>query len=371
MATNQFFPFATGAGALVLTNSQLQAMTALSTGFQEGPADPASVNSVWRQSASIAAMIAQFTADNQPSNVLDDGNIATLEAEFEAALKAYLIGQNIFLNAIPSTTWFVDAINGTDAIGKGLSSGTGAFKTISYAVTYISLFFSPTAVTINCTGAFTSGINVGSTLISSYNFVGSDVSTCSITSTNGDVTQGVCITFANGASGAVQGFTLNGTQGGIVAENAASVSVGSNNFNNCGVNGCMTSTRGSTLTAQSLTVGGTASITVSGTCGSVFNFYSGGFIQCGFTNSGGGTQKASIIFSSATVSNGVANGGAYGSLYFIPSNVTWTGYPTGAKYNISGSLINTSGSGTLWIPGGGGASGSGSAGTTTNGAIYS
>lgn len=88
MNTNDFLPFATGAGADVETAIAWAADPTLQQGFQNGTADPKQVNTVLRQATSIAAMIAQFTADYGSGNVLDNGNIATLEAQFTAALLA-------------------------------------------------------------------------------------------------------------------------------------------------------------------------------------------------------------------------------------------------------------------------------------------
>ena len=87
---NEYYPFGTGTGALVLTNAAYQALASRVSGFSDGVADPATLNVVWRQASVVAAMIAQFTADYGPSNVNDDGNVSTLENQFIAALSAAL-----------------------------------------------------------------------------------------------------------------------------------------------------------------------------------------------------------------------------------------------------------------------------------------
>lgn len=88
MATNDFQPFATGAGANVMTQADYLALAALTTGFQSGVGKSAQLNKVWRQAATIAAMIGQFIADKAVLDALDNGDIPTLEARFIAALNA-------------------------------------------------------------------------------------------------------------------------------------------------------------------------------------------------------------------------------------------------------------------------------------------
>lgn len=89
MATNDFLPFGTGAGANVLDQSAFAGLPARSTGFQSGVAFSAGFNKVWRQSAFVAAMIGQFTAD-YGGDALDNGDLPTFEAHFKAALAAWI-----------------------------------------------------------------------------------------------------------------------------------------------------------------------------------------------------------------------------------------------------------------------------------------
>ncbi|MFL9943747.1 hypothetical protein [Paraburkholderia graminis] len=89
MATNDFLPFANGGGANVLTQAQYAALTALlSGGYQSGVANSAQMNKTWRQSSIMAAVLGQFAADYSGNNSVDDGTIATLEANLVAAIRS-------------------------------------------------------------------------------------------------------------------------------------------------------------------------------------------------------------------------------------------------------------------------------------------
>ena len=89
MPTNQILPFATGGGANTLTPTAYAALTSLvSLGFQSGVAPSVQLNTVWRQSSFMAAVVAQMIADQSGDNVNDDGNLSVLEASLVKAIKA-------------------------------------------------------------------------------------------------------------------------------------------------------------------------------------------------------------------------------------------------------------------------------------------
>lgn len=85
--SNDFLPFATAGGANVLSQASYAALAAVATGYQSGVAQSAQLNKTWRQSSIIASMVAQFIVDQTGANAVDDGTIATLEANFIAALR--------------------------------------------------------------------------------------------------------------------------------------------------------------------------------------------------------------------------------------------------------------------------------------------
>lgn len=93
--TNDFVPFAIGAGANVESAAAWAAQSERQLGFQMGTARSALLNTAWRQSGFVAAMIGQFCADFGPGNVQDNGNLPQLESQFEAAILALIVGSNV------------------------------------------------------------------------------------------------------------------------------------------------------------------------------------------------------------------------------------------------------------------------------------
>lgn len=87
--SNDFLAFAIAAGANVRTPSGWAGDATLAQGIQAGVLPSISLNTALRQGTSVAAMLAQFTADYGPGNVQDNGNIPTLEAQFKAALAMF------------------------------------------------------------------------------------------------------------------------------------------------------------------------------------------------------------------------------------------------------------------------------------------
>ena len=84
---NQFFPFATAPGANVLTPSTWSAAVGRQTGAVAGLAKSVEANTAWRQSTVMASMLGDFIAQ-RGYDALDDGDLPTLRANFEAALGA-------------------------------------------------------------------------------------------------------------------------------------------------------------------------------------------------------------------------------------------------------------------------------------------
>jgi hypothetical protein len=87
MATNNFKPFAVGAGANVTAQADYEALAALVSGFTAGKASSAQVNKARRQSTALASVLAQFIANTTGNDVLDDGNTAIVPTNLIAVLK--------------------------------------------------------------------------------------------------------------------------------------------------------------------------------------------------------------------------------------------------------------------------------------------
>lgn len=87
MATNDFLPFAGGAGANTIDQATYASLPSRSTGFTAGVAQSAQLNKVWRQSSIIAAAVAQYIADLTGNNVVDDGTTSAITAGLEAIVR--------------------------------------------------------------------------------------------------------------------------------------------------------------------------------------------------------------------------------------------------------------------------------------------
>jgi len=88
MPTNDFLPFGSAVGANVSTQAEYAALAARSNGFSAGTAVSRQLNKAWRQSSVMAATLAQFIADQSGNDVLDDGNLATIQTNLGLAIKA-------------------------------------------------------------------------------------------------------------------------------------------------------------------------------------------------------------------------------------------------------------------------------------------
>ena len=83
---NEFKPFAAGTEANILDQSEYEQSESLKSGLRKGLARSQEVNKAIRQASSIAAAVAQFTADKSGEDMLDNGDINTLKQNFEMAI---------------------------------------------------------------------------------------------------------------------------------------------------------------------------------------------------------------------------------------------------------------------------------------------
>lgn len=128
MATNNFKPFATGAGANVTSQADYESLSALASGFQAGKASSAQINKALRQSSSMAAMLGQFIS-SAGMDAIDNGNAAVLLNNFLSALTNNLslgnaskrnVGSGV--NQVPDMGYFSNLLsdNGYQKLPGGL-----------------------------------------------------------------------------------------------------------------------------------------------------------------------------------------------------------------------------------------------------------
>lgn len=86
MPVNDFKAFATGEFANVLSQPEFEELEALGNGFQAGIARSEELNKVWRQASTIASVVASFMATKSGNDVLDNGDVTTLQATLLKAL---------------------------------------------------------------------------------------------------------------------------------------------------------------------------------------------------------------------------------------------------------------------------------------------
>ena len=88
MAINEFKPFAATAEANVQEQADYEQSEVIRAGFRTGLARSAEVNKAIRQASSIAAAVAEFTAEKSGKDMLDNGDIGLIRENFETALSA-------------------------------------------------------------------------------------------------------------------------------------------------------------------------------------------------------------------------------------------------------------------------------------------
>lgn len=124
MAKNEFLPFGTLANANVLSNDEYQVLPARISGFSSGVAKSEELNSVWRQASVIASVLAQFIADKTGQDVLDNGDLAALQASLNSAM--LIAGTGRLLNTLSfKTSGTYTPTPGTKRVRLTLTGGGG------------------------------------------------------------------------------------------------------------------------------------------------------------------------------------------------------------------------------------------------------
>jgi hypothetical protein len=350
--SNDFFPpFGTGSGANVLTPATWAVDPNRTAGFQNGIANPAEANTAWRQASFPAAMLAQFTADFGPGNVVDNGNLAAFEAQFEAALRSYLAG--FFSPLVPTPNWFVDGTNGTDAVGQGQTAGAGAFKTIPFAIATIQQFFSLGIVAVNIASGTYAPFTVSASGIGAWNFV--CASGVTIAAPSSSVNNGVAAQFDQGVVATISGAKFTSFGPNITCAGGQVMA-----------NGCNYTGPSSGSATSILVSSGQANIfgnsVYSGNGAGIFLCNSPGKLALGVV--AGGSSPAVPLTLSVTGTPAFSTACAEATdigLIFVNTGSTITGSATGTRFIAKNNgVIDTQGAGVNFFPGS-------VAGTNTNG----
>jgi len=158
MATNDFQVFAGGSGANVLSQSDWLALAALGSGFSAGVAQSAACNKAWRQSSTMAAVLAQLIVDITGQNATDDGTTSTLLANLKSAIRAQSLG------VVGSTRNLVMSIAAASASGS-LSADEIVVETALGGLRYCLTNFNKT-INLATTGA--GGMDTGTAPVSGF-----------------------------------------------------------------------------------------------------------------------------------------------------------------------------------------------------------
>lgn len=133
---NEILPFGLGAESNVMTQAEYEALAARSGGFSSGVAKSEQLNKVWRQSAFVASVLAQFIANRSEQDVLDDGDTANLLTSLELAIKTYA---NASLPAAStSIAGIAQLSNSTTSTSETLAATPKAVKTVNDAALKIA-----------------------------------------------------------------------------------------------------------------------------------------------------------------------------------------------------------------------------------------
>jgi len=341
LAVNNFQVFAGASGANVVTQSQYLAMTQLPTGFQTGIAQSNQVNKVLRQASIFAAMIAQFICDKTGQDAIDDGTIATLEANFIAAIQA--VGR-IKLTA-PLSLYVSPSGSDLNNTGLNISSPFQTIqKAVNVAVSAYDTQLQPITVNI-ANGTYANPVTITAPLFGGgiLNLSGNSAtpSTVIISSNNNHAIH--CTHAANVSISGISVQTTGSIVGvpsiGLLSDTNSNVNItGPMNFGGCAGNHIWAASGG--------TVGFTTSYSITG--GATAHYFA--------TTSGvilGPLSGTSVTLTgSPTFSNAFAASAQSGVIQVITGGTTFTGSAIGKRYSVSfAGQINTGGGGANYFPG--------------------
>ncbi len=370
---NEFLPFGTGGGANVMSQAAYGALAARLTGFVAGVAKSEELNKVWRQSAFVSAVLAQYITDHA-DDALDNGNVSTLLALLETAIRRqelnYVSAVGGSANVITATLAPVPA-NQAQLVGTPLRIRIATVNT------------GPVTLNVNGLGALAVVNNKGLALaagdlipdmVRDFMWDGTSYRLLSMVNSDLPFTGGATVYAGAGAGNFVVPATVTKIKirawaGGGGGGGALAVGAGAGGNGGAYAEGIYTVTPGQVI-PYSVGAGGAGG--PGGTVGSFGGNTTVGAITCGGGGAGGGGSGGS---GGSTGSSGNAAGGTIQNVSGYtgqPGNVfsgsAAQGGAGGSSYSSGACFVPVATTGALNGTGGGapGGGGSGAAGITGN-----
>lgn len=338
MPANNFLPYAPSASGLDILSQPAYAASATRTnGVSAGIASRALYNKAQRQASIIAAVVAQFIADNQPDDVIDDGTTATILAQFEAAL-----GNVTRINLTADTTFYVSSTGndstGTGAVGAPWATITHAYN---YLVNHVNLAgYTATIQVADSGSAYAPAVMTGRPIGNGDVIIRGNPTTPAnvvITATSANA-----FYLVGGASAYIRGFRVTATGAnndignGIYVNGAGSVAL----IENITFGACSTAWMSAASCGQVFVVG---DFTGAGNTEAALRSFAGGLIYmtpvvATFT----GTPAMGLGFALARVNGNVV----------VDAATTFSGAVTGSRYQATmGGAISTTTGNINFLPG--------------------
>jgi len=355
MPRSDFLPFATGAGANVMSQTDFANDPSTSAGYSAGIAQSSKVNKVWRQSSFVGAAIAQFIMNELGVDVLDNGVLSDFVNNYRSAMTALQAREVLWSD----TNFYVNSSTGNNS-NDGRSQNE-AWQTLQYASNYLidAVDFNGYLVTVNVADGTYAGVNVTSTPIGcnqgveSLRFIGNPGNPQNVIVSGANTPAFI---FQQGVHATLQGMTLRsptevgnvyGGGIGMAVLAGASIRVINNIFDACVLRHMHAVDSGTIWVAGNYTIASGAQQHVYTENGGRIYFgpWLGGSIPVSsITVTLIGTPNFSSAFAYSTLQSSI---GSHGSGY-----VTFSGAATGKRYHVERqAIIDGGGAGITHYPG--------------------
>jgi hypothetical protein len=356
--TNDFLPFATGAGANVENQASYASDPSTSAGFSAGIAQSQKLNKVWRQASFISAAMAQIVVNELGVDVLDDGDLAGFTGKLHDALTALQPREVLYAN----TTFYVNGTTGSDSFDG--ESPTSAWLTTQHAadVLCFNTDVNNKNVVVQLADGQYPGFLLSSTILGLASpaqliFQGNMTSPGNVVITP-SLANGTCALARNNTQMQIQGVRFSGITPpftGAPCHAVATINLGRIRIANCDFATCLGYHMTSSLHSQ-LRLAGSYSI-------------SGGAARHLDTNANAtfvGAVTSADNPTNSPLFNVTINNAPHFSDVFCNAHqqsmcqfwdglgplMTWTGAATGVRFRVqTSSLLHTNGQALTWLPG--------------------